>query len=190
MPKRGAVRPTTREEARDRVLSQIYAIPTPPDANVPDSGRRPIGYRLEPGYNGGANPFAIHCASWSFGGRTPTSDCIGLVLWAVGIDRMQPGYVGTAGEWLHCGSLLHDATHERRWCETVTDDKALPGDWLLDSNHIGMIVRPAIYVGGAMRDDHLVVDCSPRHGRDHAINTGRPWSEAARVVRYKLFAPS
>lgn len=184
---RGAIRVTTAAEAVHRALSQIVAIPEPPDPSVPDSGRRPIAYRLEPGFNGGADPLAAHCASWSYGGRTPTSDCVGLVLWASGVDRLQPGYRGISGEWLHCPSLIDDAERAQRWCSPVDDDKARPGDWLVTGTHIGLIVRPAIYVGGEQRHDHLVVDCSPRHGRAAAINTGRPWSEAARVLRYQHY---
>ncbi len=183
---RGARRPTTRVEAVQRVMSMITAIPTPPDPRVPDAGRRPIAYRLETA-NGGADPFASHCASWSFGSRTPTSDCIGLVLWASGIDRLQPGYQGSAGEWLCCYSILDDAIGARVYCEPGDEAHAQPGDWLVDKGHIGMIVRPAIYVGDEMRHDHLVVDCSPRHGRASAVNTGAPWSEAARVIRYRHY---
>lgn len=190
MTKRGTRRPTTRDEAVARALKALSYIPIPPDPTVEDAGNRPIEYRLsgpDGGYNGGDDPYAIHCASWSFGGRTPTADCIGYMLHSSGIDRLQPGYKGSVGEYLHCGSLLADARGAQQFCKFVADDKALAGDWLMDEGHCSMIIRPAIYVGGHMRFDHLVADCSPRHGRPTAIGLGAPWSEAARVVRYKLY---
>lgn len=65
----------------------------------------------------------------------------------------------------------------------MADHNAKTGDWLVTPDHIGLIVRPATRAG-----DHLVVDCSPRHGRETAINTGLPWSEACQVLRYKRYA--
>lgn len=185
--KRGTIRPTTADEAVARWLKHLSAVPTPPDPTVEDAGNRPINYRLEK-ENGGSDPYAQWCCDWSYGGRTPTADCVGFVLHGSGIDRLQPSWKGPIAEsWLYCKSIVWDATHERRWCTKVDDDKAMPGDWLVDEGHIAGIIRPAIYVGGRMRDDHLVIDCSPRHGREHAIGIGRPWSEAAFVVRPKFY---
>ncbi len=168
--------------AVQRALSQILAVPTPPTGAPDDAGHRPIAYRLEE-LNGGKDPYAPHCADWSYGCRTPTADCIGFVLWSTGVDRLQPTFAGLVGPWLHCGSLLADARGAKVWCELVTGG-VLPGDWLLTEDHIGMVVRPA----PSPDFDHLVVDCSPRHGRNAAINTGGPWSGACQAVRYKHYA--
>lgn len=182
---RGAIRPTTRSEAVDRALRMLRAVPIPPDPTVTDSGNRPIAYRLSES-NGGRDPFASHCADWSYGGRTPTSDCIGLVLWASGIDRLQPGFQGTRGHWLNCHSLMFDAAGEGKFCQLVKNQyEAIAGDWLLTDDHIAMILRPALRrTDGSQRFDHLVIDCSPRHGRDTAIGIGAPWSDACVVARY------
>ncbi len=172
---RGKILGLTREEAVRRVLSQIIVQPAGID------GPKPINYRLKD-YNGGDDPTAAGCFSWSYGHRTPTADCIGLVLWASGIDRKQPGYEGTRGEWLNCVSLLDDADNGGKYCRKLRmGEQAKPGDWLMTRDHIGMIVRPDN--DSADGYDHLVVDCSPRHGRTHAVNTGYPWSEACVVVR-------
>ncbi len=147
----------------------------------------PIGYRLEGGFNGGSDLNALHCASWSYGYRTPTSDCIGFVLWASGIDRMQPGYQGSRGEWLNCASLLDDAHGAMKFCRPVAKGtEALPGDWLMTRDHIGLIIRPDNDATDGY--DHLVIDCSPRHGRSTAINTGLAWSDACEVVRPLFYA--
>lgn len=189
---RGQVLKLTRAEVVRRALSQLTAVPKLPPGNWPaDAGNRPIGYRLTPGYNGGFDPTAEHCASWSYGGRSPTADCIGFVLWASGIDRFQPGYKGSRGEWLNCASLLDDAHGARVFCEPVEADtqggKAKPGDWCLDRGHISMVLRPA-----TRTSDVLVIDCSPRHdqSRQAGIGVGYPWSEACEIVRPKFYADS
>lgn len=186
---RGKILHLTREEVVRRALSQICAVPAlPPGTHPPDAGNRPIGYRLEGGFNGGFDPEAPHCASWSYGGRSPTADCIGFVLWASGIDRCQPNYRGSRGEWLNCASLLDDAlgtdlpagTSPNQFGKPVSFTDALPGDWCLDRGHISMVVRPKTRTNGV-----LVVDCSPRHDstRQAAINLGLPWSQECKVVR-------
>lgn len=183
MATRGTILPMSRLGAVERALSMIAALPKPPAGAPADAGNKPIAYRLED-FNGGSNPLAAHCADWSYGDRTPTADCIGLVLWASGIDRKQPGYAGSRGEWLNCASLLDDARGNKVYCELVGMDKpVLPGDWMLTSDHIGLVVRPANAVDGK----HLVVDCSPRHGRDTAVNLGRAWSTKCQIVRYKRY---
>ncbi len=180
---RGTILGVTPEEAVTRVLSQIAAIPVPPPGGAVDAGHRPIAYRLEAGFNGGFDPRAPHCASWSYGGRTPTADCIGLVLWASGVDRFQPTYSGSRGQWLNCASLLDDADGLKKFCRPLkTTEMARPGDWVLTRDHIGMLVRKA-----TMDTDELVVDCSPRHGRRCAVNTGGFWSDACRVIRPLLY---
>lgn len=181
---RGLIRPTRKLEAVSRALSQISAIPAPPMGAPSDAGNRPIAYRLKD-YNGGKYPLATWCGEWSYGDRTPTADCIGLVLWASGIDRHQPGYHGSLGEDLNCESLMDDAAGLETYCRYLrVGEFAEAGDWLMTKDHIGMIIRPDNRV-----TDHLVVDCSPRHGRDTAVNTGLPWSEKCEVVRYKRYTP-
>lgn len=184
---RGAIRPTTAREALVRALSMLGCVPRPPDPKD-DAGNRPGAYRLEQS-NGGSDPYAPHPFDWSYGGRTPTADCIGFVLWASGIDRLQPQYSGTRGSWLNCHSLLADARGAQIFCAVVADEfNAQPGDWLMTEDHISMVIRPALArPDGSQRFDHLVIDCSPRHGRDTAIGIGRPWSEACAVVRYKRY---
>jgi len=183
---RGEIRSFTHEMVVQRALSQVVAIPDPPPGSPLDAGGRPIAYRLEPGFNGGADPFAPHCASWSYGNRTPTSDCIGLALWASGIDRMQPGYKGSRGEWLNCASLLDDADGAKQFCRPLKlTEMARPGDWVLTRDHIGVLVRPQ-----STHADELVVDCSPRHGRQHAVGIGMVWSDACRVIRPVFYKES
>jgi hypothetical protein len=177
---RGAILKLTRAQAVTRALSQITVMPR----LLIDGVALPIAYRLEGGYNGGFDPSAPHCASFSYGGRTPTADCIGLVLWASGIDRKQPGYNGSRGEWLNCASLLDDADTDRTYCHPLTEKEVpLAGDWVLTRDHIGMLIRPE-----TATTDALVVDCSPRHGRKTAVNTGGFWSDACRVIRPLVYS--
>lgn len=179
-PARGAIRHLTRKEVVDRALSMILAMPL-----LPIGTPKPIAYRLDDsGLLGGRDPHAPHCADLSFGGRTWTSDCIGLALWASGIDRLQPGFKGSRGAWLNCASLLDDAKGDMRYCrELMSGEGAKPGDWLLTKDHIGVIVR--VKTPGF---DYLVVDCSPRHGRPTAINTGGPWSGECEPIRPLFYA--
>lgn len=143
---------------------------------------RPIGYCLKD-FNGGTDPEAKHPAVKNPAMAQWTADCIGFVLWASGIDRKQPDYHGSLGEWLNCKSLLDDAHGAQRFCWKPPAHDALPGDWLLTPDHIGLIVRTATKDG-----DVLVIDCSPRHGRTTAINTGLPWSAACQVIRPLFYA--
>ena len=188
---RGANLDLTPGTVVGRALSQIYARPAKPTLAPPDWVPKRIAYRLEGGYNGGKDPTASHCASWSYGRRTPTADCIGFALWAVGIDRLQPGYVGSRGEWLNCDAILDDAHGSRRFFRPVGSLDGRPGDLLVSGapddgrhGHIGVIIAAS-----ATRPDPgelqevTVVDCSPRHGRDTAIDVGGSWSRLAEIVR-------
>jgi hypothetical protein len=187
---RGKILYLTRKEVVDRGLSQMLAIPPLPPGSYPDdAGNRPIGYRLDPGFNGGSDPEAPHCASWSYGGRSPTADCIGFVLWAAGIDRCQPLYRGSRDIWLNCSSLLDDAygtnlpkgTKPQTYVRPLALGEApLPGDFLLDRGHISLVLRPPSRVTKA-----LVIDCSPRHDstRLSAISVGYPWGTQTQVIR-------
>lgn len=198
---RGAIRPTTRLEAVQRALSQIIAVPKPPVGAPADAGNRPIGYRNDSGKNGGFDPFAPHCASWSFGDRRPTADCVGLVCWAIGIDRMQPTFKGSLGVWLQQNSMMNDADGAQRFFAPVDYWSALPGDLLVDTQHVALIVRPAMRVprpdpSAPVEEYEMVcVDSSPANARDvgagaskhTGIGTSGPWSKACRVIRYKHY---
>lgn len=174
---RGAIRPTTPRLAATLAWHHATLLVQGADGNS-----RPVAYRLEE-KNGGRDPNAPHCADLSYPDIVPTSDCIGLVLFCSGIDRLQPGYKGSRGEWLNCASLLDDADSIGKFCNPTDDHRARPGDWLVTRSHIAMIVRPAVYFGGRLQFDHLVIDCSPRHGRTTAVGVGAPWSDACRVLR-------
>jgi hypothetical protein len=173
----------------------ILVIPVPPAGSPSDAGCRPGAYRLED-MNGGKDPYAPHCFDWSYGSRTPTGDCVALVLWASGLDRLQPDYAGSDGPWLRCPSLIADADGARVWCAPVEYAKARPGDWLVTAGHIGEVIRGPQYLpNGKMTSDILVVDCSPRHavanetGEQNAcaVGIGYSWSKACRVVRYNRY---
>lgn len=183
---RGKKLKLTRAQVQQRALNMIVALPPPPPGAPADAGNRPINYRLDDsGLLGGRDPERPHCADWSYGLRVPTSDCIGFALWASGIDRYQPEFNGTNEHWLNCRSLLDDAEGDMVFCRTLLSGEAAKvGDWLLSGSHIGVIVRPKSGPGL----DHLVVDCSPRHGRFTAINTGGPWSGECQVIRPLFYA--
>lgn len=200
MAERGALLAVTRARIVERALSQLTAIPTaPPDAPA-DAGGRPIHYRLQ--YpNGGTDPFSSGCHAWANGLRVPAADCVGFALWAIGIDRKQPGYTGTAGVWLHCPSIIDDADGQQAFFAAVASDEALPGDLLITDRHVGVIiatptvrdhlrgvfVRPALswarngervsiaehrWVLAELKQPIVVVDCSTRHGAPEKVGLG------------------
>lgn len=175
----------TSEQRVSRALANMMIIPIPPEGAPSDAGKKPIAYRLKD-VNGGDDPTAAHCAGWSYGLRTPTADCIGFLLHSGGIDRKQPLYAGIAGPWLHCPSLIADAKGAQRFVELVTGGVA-PGDFLLTEDHCAMILRPDPDGSGGF--SHLVIDCSPRHGRDTAIGIGYPWSASFTVCRLRQPPP-
>lgn len=192
---RGAWFPCSAEERIARAFELMTCIPTPPSGSPSDAGDRPIGYRLAGGYNGGDDPFAVfdvdfggddttdrYPVGWSFGDRVPTMDCVGLVLGACQIDRKQPGYRGSVGEWLHCGSLIADAHGAQRFVELLDDSAGMPGDFMITAEHIGMILRrKTVHV------DYLVIDCSPRHDAERvsSIGVGGPWSRSYTIARLR-----
>jgi len=179
---RGVILHLHRNEVVLRGFSQITCIPTPPAGSPSDAGNRPITYRLQGGFNGDHDPTAPHCADWSYGNRTPTADCVGFDLWASGIDRCQPNYKGSEDEWLACQSLLDDAKGEKVFCYEVAREHSLPGDWLVTSDHMALIISPP-----ANGRDCLVIDCSPRHGWVQSINIGLPWSTSCKVLRPNFY---
>jgi len=202
---RGARLTITREQALVRALLGLAAVPTPPVGAPKDAGMRPVHYRL-PYPNGGDNPhdnfglYGNHSCGWANGERVPTMDCIGFVLGAIGIDRRQPGYNGANGEWLNCLSIVRDARGKQEFFFEVNEDLALPGDILVNEKHIGLIVRPklswtvdtdgdgVVDKGEERHEDLLVIDCSPRHGRETGIGIGRRWASDCLVARYRFYA--
>lgn len=185
---RGKILHLTRAQVVQRGLSQLAAL-----VAAPNGTPHPIGYRLEGGFNGGFDPEAAHCASFSYGERVPTADCIGFVLWASGIDRLQPGFAGVNGDWLNCTSLVADAAGAKKFCRPlVAGETPKPGDWLLNKDHIGLVIRGQWHDYIHEKDGMpvLVVDCSPRHDqtRAAAIGIGGAWSDTCRVVRPTFYA--
>lgn len=207
MATRGTKLTLTRHEVVARALFGLVAVPLAPAGSPPDAGGRPGHYRL-PYPNGGEDPtmgFQIgqpHCFAWAYGSRVPVADCIGFALYSLGVDRKQPGYKGTNGEWLNCKSIVDDANGKQVYFVRVTEAEALPGDLLIDENHVGVIVRRALnwFVdtdgdgvkdkGEDRKEDILVVDCSPRHGRESAVGLGHRWSSKCIVVRAKWLFPA
>lgn len=142
---------------------------------------RPLRYCLKD-YNGGTDPTADYCHSVDPQKRA-SADCIGFILHGAGIDRKQPGYDGALGEWLNCTSLLADAKGEQKFCRLLRmGEVPQAGDWLLNKSHIGGVLRDATKVS-----EILVIDCSPRHGRETAIGIGGPWAKDCVVVRPKFY---
>lgn len=154
-----------------------------------DNGSKvhPIGYRLKPGHNGGMDPTAEHCGQWSYGGRQLTADCIGLVMWASGLNRWQKGYKGPSGEWLDCNAIFKDAKENeagraaREWSYQVTWQEAKLGDWVVTPKHIEMVIRPECNGNNGP----LLIGCSPRFDTTcyQSIGVGRVWDRSAIVVR-------
>lgn len=183
----------TRDQVCARALAHLTLVAKPHPPSPPDFTPAPVAYRNDDsGRLGGDDPTAENCADWSYGYRTLTADCVGFALYCAGLARYQPGFSGLNGSWLNTDSIIADAIGGRRtFFEEVKDGRAvLPGDLLVSrstfvagvrvkAGHVGVIVRPA--PSGAF--EHLVVDCSPRHGRTTAINTGYPWSTKCIVVR-------
>lgn len=154
---------------------------------------RPIGYRLG---DGGKDPSAEHCGDWSYGYRTLTSDCIGFVMWALGIDRYQKAGFPEFSGWLNTDSiLLHIAAkHEKPWFIPVELKDAKVGDLLVVGStrswlgkrkpgHIKMIVRVATPVSPM-----LVVDCSPSNGAAAVAIKEQAKLGKYRVVRFTGFS--
>lgn len=184
--------PLTRDQVVSRALAHLTLVSEPHKFSPPEFVPAPVAYRLDDsGQLGGDDPSAPHCADWSYGYRTLTSDCIGFALYCAGIARQQKDYKGFNGSWLNTDSIAADAEGQMHFFRPLmAGEKAKPADLLLTRSrfvaglrnrigHIGVIIRPR----PSDKFEHLVVDCSPRHGRDTAINTGGPWSNQCFVVR-------
>lgn len=182
-----------------RALGAVYCRPVRPDRAPDDWVPCLIQYRLEGGYNGDKDPAAPHCASWSFGLRVPTADCVGFALWAAGIDRYQPGYAGSRGEWLNCDSIIDDAHGARKFFFPVSSLGGQPGDLLVspsgagEHGHIGVLLSS----GNGSRQETMAVDCSPFHAVYKDVTTAREkgaigfrpqWSKDCQVIRPNWYA--
>ncbi len=162
---RGTIRPTTVEESIQRARSMISYMPEPPHDAGSGAFPQPIRYRLKAGYNGGFDPRLVHPASFSYGRRTPTADCVGFVAWAQGWDRYQSrefdrnkkGAIIYKG-WINCDSALRAARSPNpSWFEEIEVPelgclvvygsiylKRKPGDdkRKRKPGHIGIVVDP------------------------------------------------
>lgn len=100
-------------------------------------------YRLG---TGGRDPHAA--LPWT--GQPPAADCVGFVMWALGVDRYQPwvptGMIHSYGGWMNCDSALADAQGPGVVWELV--DKPQPGDLVVygrrpggGHGHVGIITE-------------------------------------------------
>lgn len=182
----------TRDQVVARALAHLTLVSEPHRLSPPDFMPAPVSYRNDDsGRLGGDDPQAEHCADWSFGYRTLTSDCVGFMAFCAGFSRRQKGFRGLNGEWLNTDSIISDAEHLMRFFRPVMGgERVLPGDLLVSRStfalgirvkdgHCGVIIRPR----PSDAFEHLVVDCSPRHGRTTAIGTGGPWSTKCQAIR-------
>lgn len=190
MPTR--ILPLTRDQVVSRALAHLTLVAEPHPSSPPDFVPAPVAYRLDDsGRLGGDDPSAPHCADWSYGYRTLTADCIGFALYCAGLSRYQPGYAGLNGSWLNTDSLVWDANGPMKFVRPVfSGEKVLPGDFFVTTSkytmgirrevgHIGIVVRPK----PSDAHEHLLIDCSPFHGRTTAIGLRKPWSVKGQFLR-------
>ncbi len=183
----------TRDQVVARALAHLTLVARKHKLSPPDFEPAPLAYRLDDsGCLGGDDPAAENCGDWSYGYRRLTADCIGFALYCAGIARRQPGYNGSRGEWLNTDSVLDDAAGPMkffRFLSVSAGEKPLPGDLCVSAStkgiltsrpgHIGVVIRPA----PSPAYNHLVIDCSPFHGRDTAVGLREPWSDKCKIVR-------
>lgn len=198
--KRGQIRPTTRAEAVARARSLVgVKLPLPPGAPS-DAVPTPLRYRLTAGHNGGADPYAPHPGSPSYGNRVWTADCIGFVAWCLGLDRYQPGELPSRGGYLNTDSALIDARTSRRYFAEVEVPE--PGDIVVygskyalgvrtEVGHVGLVVAAPT---GLDPWTARVVDCSASASRKvGAAVSERPdarvWRRRGSWLRYVRALP-
>lgn len=167
-------------EVRERAL---YAV----------ANHRDVRYRLG---EGGRDPSRPSCATPDERGR-PSSDCIGFVAWASGIDRFRPGVFRTYGGWINTDSAIADARSHRDVFVEVPRWQADVGDWVvygarylgLDKGHVGVVVSTIGRVGIQHWDERLgIAHCSS--GNQRTLGYGislRPvnWRVRATVLRIR-----
>jgi hypothetical protein len=156
----------TRSQVAARAVGQMLFLPPAHRLSPPDYTPLPIGFRRK------------------------TADCVGFALWAAGIARKQKGFKGLNGEWLNTDSVLADAEGDMRFFRPLmAGERARVADLVVSRSrrvlgrrvpgHIGVLLRPRPAEGY----EHMVIDCSPRHGRDTAIGVGTPWSKDCHIIR-------
>lgn len=190
MPTR--ILPLTRDQVVARALAHLTLVASPHPSSPPDFMPAPVAYRLDDsGRLGGDDPSAPHCADWSYGYRTLTADCVAFALYCAGLSRYQPGYKGTRGAWLNTDSISDDAEGQMRFFRPLfSGERVLPGDLFVTRSkyvlgvrshigHIGVVVRPR----PSDAFEHLIIDCSPFHGKTTAIGLRKPWSNGGLFVR-------
>ena len=195
---RGQIRPTTRREAIERAESMVGYKPEKPEGAPFDAKRQTIKYRLSK-YNGGKDPYADHPADWSYGLRTPTSDCAGFVAWALGYDRKQIGTFPKWGGWINTDSMIAEARQFGDWFEEISEPEVgcllvtpsiYKGGKRTKVGHVGMVVEvPEVWDGDTR--SLTVVHCSSRpKGRSAVKRTNGAFGATRGVLlRYKKAAP-
>lgn len=193
--RRGQIRQTTRAEAIERALSMRTKNLAPPPDSPPDAKHQPLQYRLKAGYNGGADPYASHPGSPSYGNRAWTADCVGFVCWAIGLDRYQPGFFKSRAGYINCDSAIIDGEKDG-YFRIV--DKPIPGDLVvfggkyafgvrLKPGHIGIVTFVPEEWDGKF-ESLRVVHCSPGNKPTAVAETnGKAWRQRGAFLRYLKF---
>lgn len=82
---------------------------------------RHIQYCLDPGKNGGKDPYRSDCSSsWERRGKLVfTSDCVGFAAWCAGFDRFQPGFP-LQGGWINTTAMVKAAERGLGWFDEIS----------------------------------------------------------------------
>jgi hypothetical protein len=182
-----------RAEALERMIGLLLIVPVPPGAREP--GPSAIMYRLDDsGRLGGYDPNRGEGWSWSYGNRVPTTDCVGAVCAALGLDRRQhDSDFPEFGGHLNCESIWLHARNTKIIFRILDPREAAPGDLAVVPGrrgllrripgHVEMVLRPA-----TGNNPPLLCGNSPRHkATGQGIGVGAPWSPAVEYVRYHGF---
>lgn len=143
------------------------------------------------------------------------SDCIGFVLWCLGLDRLQPDYPFYEG-WINTDSMLMDVDGDQKYFEEV--DFPFPGCvvvypsiWkdgkMIRMGHIGLVVEAPKTWPTHEQWKHFtpkerlvwmkqvtIIDCAAAAtrrltGRAVGKRTAEIWAKDGRFVAYKNQAP-
>lgn len=143
------------------------------------------------------------------------SDCIGFVLWCLGLDRLQPDYPFYEG-WINTDSMLMDVDGDQKYFEGI--DFPYPGCavvypsiWkdgkMVRMGHIGLVVAvPSTWPTheewktltqkqrSAWMKQVMIIDCAAAAtrrltGRAVGKRTAEIWAKDGRFVAYKRQAP-
>lgn len=132
------------------------------------------------------------------------SDCIGFVMWCLGIDRYQPKTFPLYGGWMNTDSIIADARGGQTWWTEVPRWQAVAGDLVVypssrlgSKGHVGIVadVRKAQQSLGKTPTSEWtdcldIVHCSSGHQRSlgYSISlerAGRTFTKRATVVRLR-----